>query len=529
MSSLTELHGFDQLKQHYEKNKTKPWKEWLKVKSVFPRPGKQGLVGIMTDKDDEKKSYVFKVSQYINYLTEHELTVMNALNSLANFCPHFCKAFGSILCDVDATQRKEGNPFEGDPKRPVEKEVLLMEYLKNTHKFYNYIRSNKVSEKILYSTVKQVLLAVSLAQKKTGFCHYDLHSNNIMMRKCDKNLVFLYVMDDENQFCIPTHGAYPVVIDFGFSFVGNMDGGPLWPTLGHTEVGFMSDRCDPLADSKLFLVTVSGEIHERKRSKYSRKLRNITKNIFQKLKIDWNSGWDTEVKKSATDYVLDIFQKHSHASPLFSDYDHYCIDILQTLIILPLEKQPVKNFELSFMAFLSEFCKIEKEIGTSFYSLYMLKGIVDAVREVRVDYMNKQSRTHAVEYVQRAVHERLDSILKYCRPKGVHFEKLVCSLLCLARGMEGVLYEVMQAQMSKKDKQYTKVPLKTPEEMCAVIDLNIPDKYVFNNESIIMVIDGVKEQCEMLETTEEQRNALNEVASISWGPELHKIYTEKKK
>lgn len=527
MSSLTELHGFDQQKQYFEQNKNKPWKEWLEIKSVFPRPGKQGIVGLMSSKNNSDQNFVFKISQYINYLTQHELAVMNSLNTLSNFCPHFCKAFGSILCDVDATQKKD-NPFEGTPKRPIEKEVLLMEYLKNTYKFYSYIKSPKISEDILYSTIKQVLLAVSIARKQTSFCHYDLHSNNIMMRKCDRNLVFMYVIDENNQFCIPTHGAYPIIIDFGFSFVGDMNGGPLWPTLGHTEVGFMSDRCDPIADPKLFLVTVSGEIHEKRNTKYSKKLRNITKNIFSKLKIDWDSGWDTNVKKSATDYVLDIFKKHSKISPLFRKYDHYCIDILQTLVILPLEKQPIKNFELSFLAFINEFSKIEQEIGTPFYSLYILKGIVDAAREVRVDYGNKQSRTHALAYFRSAVYERLNSVLQYCKPKNVHYEKLLCSLLCLAKGMEGILYEVMQTQMSKKDEQYSKIPLKTTEEICAVIDLNIPDKYIFYEDTVVMVIDAVKNKCSMLETTEEQRTILNEVASVSWGPELYKVYNTKK-
>ena len=42
----------------------------------------------------------------------------------------------------------------------INKEVLLTEYLEKSSKFCNYIRAvDKIKEDILYSTVKQVLLA----------------------------------------------------------------------------------------------------------------------------------------------------------------------------------------------------------------------------------------------------------------------------------------------------------------------------------------------------------------------------------
>jgi hypothetical protein len=282
---------FNQLVTLYENNKDKIWQDWLKVRTIFSKPGKQGLVGVM---ESGSHTLVFKISQYINYLIQHELTVMKSLNSIYDYCPHFCRVIGGIICNVDPyTDRKE-NPFIITCKYPIEKEVLLMEYIDNSYKFYNYIKSPKIPESSLYSTVKQTLLAVSIAQKKRRFCHYDLHSANIMIKKCNKDLVFLYVLDSENQFYVATNGLRPVIIDFGFSYVGNMDNGPVWPSLGHTMVGFTSDRYDPIADPKLFLVTVSGEIDEERHSKRSKKLLNITKNLFFNLNIDWISGWDLQ-------------------------------------------------------------------------------------------------------------------------------------------------------------------------------------------------------------------------------------------
>ena len=220
MSSLNEESGFNRLVAYYQKNKDRPWTEWLEVKKIFPHLGKQGLVGIMVAKEDESLLYVFKISQYINYLVQHELTVMNSLNEIADYCPNFCRSIGAVIGHVDPNKRKDGNPFECESKYKIEKEILLTEYLDKSYKFYNYIFSDKISEDILYSTIKQVLLGIAIAQNQKMFTHYDLHSNNIMMKKCSRDLVFLYVLDENNQFCVPTRGCYPVVIDFGFSYVG---------------------------------------------------------------------------------------------------------------------------------------------------------------------------------------------------------------------------------------------------------------------------------------------------------------------
>jgi hypothetical protein len=69
--SLNEKSGFNKLLAYYNSNKHKDWKEWLIIQKIFPRPGKQGLVGLMSAKDDPTLVFVFKISQYINHLVQH--------------------------------------------------------------------------------------------------------------------------------------------------------------------------------------------------------------------------------------------------------------------------------------------------------------------------------------------------------------------------------------------------------------------------------------------------------------------------
>jgi hypothetical protein len=528
MSILADVNGYSELVSYYEANKSKNWNEWLSFDTVFDKPGKQGLVGLLDlkNKEGKKRKYVFKISQYINYLIHHESIVMKGLNELAPYCPHFCKSVGNIICKVDPRSRKEGNPFNIDAKYPIQKEALLCEFIDKSCKFYNYIRAvDRITEDVLYSAMKQVLMAISIAQRKKRFTHYDLHSFNIMMRKCNKDVVFLYVLDEENQFAIPTYGHYPVIIDFGFSYISDMDDGPLWTSLAHTDVGFMSDRFDWVADPKLFLVTVSGEIKEKRNSKRAHRLRRVVRNLFHPLDIDWDSGWDEGEEQGAADYITEMLSDYNPGSLLFDDYEHYCVDLVQSMIILPLEEQDYSEIHKSYVVFVKEWTKIENQISSPFYNLYILKGIVDAARHVRAGYMRQNTRLDAIRNFRHQVHDRIAEVANFCKLENLHFERMLCSLLIFSRCIEGVLYDVITARMAEKEYDYSKLPLQSTEQIYASIEVNIPDKYVYNENTTVFVFDTVKQNTGMLKLTPEQTEIINEITPICRGTSLYDIYT----
>lgn len=527
--SLNEESGYKNLTQHFQENQSASFDDWLEVVKIFPRPGKQGLVGLVKSKKNGML-FVFKISQHLNYLVQQELTIMKYLNQLSDFCPHFCRGIGGIIASIDPSKRKQGNPFKITSKS-IQKEVLLMEYIKNSSKLYNYIKTEHIADNNIYSAIKQVLLAVGIAQRKNKFSHYDLHSNNVMMKKCNKDLVFLYVFDDQNQFCIPTYGTYAIVIDFGFSYAQidaeTPEARPLWTSLAHTKVGFMSDRFDFVADPKLFLVSVSKELTDLRKSKYAKKLRNITKNLFSPLNISWTCGWDKSEKDSAINSVLEKMEKYNKVSELFKKYDYFCVELFESLIILPLEKPEnpfdETSFKTSFCAFIDEFIKIENMVGTHFHCIYILKGIVDIARDVYEDYSRKNTRSHALNYFRQNFHTLIDSVCKFCNPK-IHYEKLLCSLYCLVKNMENILYSRISEQMMRKEQDYKKLIFKSPEEICAIIDLSIPSKYDFNENTEIIVIDVQNEQSFAMKLTKEQNDHVNEFDYAYRGNILYKIF-----
>lgn len=523
-SPLNEITGFNMLIELYEKNKNQIYTEWLDYKKTFPRPGKQGIVGILKTKDTNTE-LVYKISQYINYLVQHEYTVMNGLNDLSIYCPHFCKSIGVTVCNIDS-RYKNGieNPFIINTKYPIEKEILLMENIAHSCKFYNYIRSSKVKEDILYPIIKQVLMGISIAQMKKKFTHYDLHSLNVMIKKCDPDVVFLYILDSETQIVVPTRGQYPVIIDFGFSYINDMEDGPLWPSMGHTDVGFMSDRFDWVADPKLFLVTVSAEIKHIRKSNTSKKFRNLVKKIFSPLSIDWYSGWDTHKKKAAMDYVSNYLYAYKNTkSKVFDKYEPYCLDLIQSLIILPLEYQSYDDIFISYEAFVKEFIKIEEFIGNIYSNLYILKGIVDFAREVQHDYLNDEKRNDAIGYFRRCLHERINKVTSFCSPKNIHYEIMLCSLLEFSRKMEGFLYNIIKNTMNTKNKEYNKLKYKSVQQIYKVIEDTIPEEYVYNDNTKLFVFDTVKQKTLVIKIPQQKIQHINSITNTEKGRFLYNI------
>lgn len=523
MESLLGVLHTEKLIQYVETNEN--FDQNFQTSSKFKRTGKQGIVGVLKLQEDD--SCVYKISKHMNYLIDHEYLVMSGLNDLKKYCPHFCKVYGKVQTQIDPNYKRIDNPFEINSKHPVTQDVLLMEYIPKK-KLYNLFKS-RVSDDIIYSQIKQVLMAISIAQRKKEFVHYDLHSQNIIVKDCDRDDVFLYVLDEHNQFCIPTYGHYPVIIDFGYSYIGDMKGYPCFPTTAHTDVGFMSCLFDAYADPKLFLVTISDELEQKRPSKNSHILRNITKNIFKPLEIDWESGWDNVDQLSAADCVSQAIENDNDVnSKIFEKYNHFCIDILHSLITLPLKRKSHKNLHRAYKTIIREFSKIEKEIGSNFYNLYLFKVIVDCIRKIRKKYENKETQKEALKEFKTTLFEKMREVANFCNPKKIHYERLLVSILVFATNMEGILYQIISARMVEKNEEYDKMQLKSIEQMFGVIEVNIPDNYVFNENTKIHVFDCINEKYERITLlTNKYNEYLTNIHPMLRGSALYDIYTGK--
>ena len=522
-----DISNYTKLAELYEANKDKPWTEWLEYKTLFGKPGKQGIAGVLSVKGTDM-TVAFKLSQQIDNLMEHEFTVMNCLNDMSSFCPHFCKSIGLLPCERNPRTTTNGNPFrkQADVTYMIPDKMLIAENIHNSYKMSTYIKNRQTNEDVIYSTIKQVLLATSMAQKKKQLSHYDLHSGNIMLRKCNKDVVFLYVLDDKNQIAVPTLGHFPVIIDYGFSYAADMEDRPLLPSMGHTQYGYTSDRYDANVDCRIFLTTVSDEVRDERVSSNSKKLRKIVKKAFASLPIDMDSGWfeTDEDEGPVVDLVTDVTAKYSSKSIIFTEYENFCVDILQAMIILPLEPQDVGNPKRSFRSFLVEWMKIENMIANVYYNLFILREIVEAARYVRPTYMNEKTSYDAVNKFKDMVQEALDKVAAFCNPKDLNYEKMLCSLYVFTTDMEGIFHSELKDITTHRNEMYESLPLKTPESFYAAIDTHIPTEYTYSDKTNVVVLDAIEEKTTVFSLLPEDVDLINRSHQFVKGSVLYNIY-----
>jgi hypothetical protein len=466
--------------------------DFLDFHSSFPKSGKQGILGLLSNTENGRK-YVYKISQYLNFVVEQEHTVMEGLNGLRDFCPHFCKTLGRFKTNVSDSYRNTDNPFDIE-KDSVLTSVLLMENIEGGRKLYRYIKNNSITPEICMSIVKQVLIADIIAGELTKFSHYDLHSNNVLVKKCPVNSVFFYILDENRTYLVPTYGYYPIIIDFGFSYNKNCDSKPLYGALAHTDIGFMPSVYDQHSDPKLFLTSVSNEMKKYKKSDVSNNFRDLITNIYKNCNVDLECGWDDREGTSISDSLLKRMSGQFKRSKFFKNQGHHIVDILQTLVDLPLTHRNTKdNIDDLAGILVTEFYKIEREIGNDFYNMYILKNIVENCVKYRMSYLNKDTRDAAVLSFRQDTLKVIDSLVNFCNPK-VNWEKLLCCLLCLSKCIENLCYEKLKKLMSTKKSDYNKMLLKNTSEIYEAIEANIPSHFFFDENTVVYVWNCVEQR-----------------------------------
>ena len=97
------------------------------------------------------------------------------------------------------------------PKFPVQ--IICMEQCENT--FDDLILNEELSEMEWYSAFMQIIMILITYQKMFAFTHNDLHTNNVMYNKTEKE--FIYYCYKKKYYKVPTFGRIFKIIDFGRS------------------------------------------------------------------------------------------------------------------------------------------------------------------------------------------------------------------------------------------------------------------------------------------------------------------------
>lgn len=515
--SLYDL-SFKQFEAYFQCNASRPWHEWLIEPTLAAKQkgqplakdnappmttGKQGYVGILQHPHNKALTCVYKVSRTDDNLVQHEYNILKALEPLALYCPHVHRVYGVIQFECNV-HFEHDSPLECSPRsKTITRPMLLMQHVSHKHNLHQIIEDLQVKDDVVVHALKQVFLALHLAQA-FHFTHYDLHTENILMRPCNPNMQLLYVLDAHTAFLVPTCGYIVNLIDFGFAYC-KQPHNTLTCTLVHTQQGFTSDRFDACSDLKLFFVSTTHDVQrEDHRRKMGEKLGNITRNVFGGMNLNWSSGWDNSKTVNPVQLVHELVKDYVRSSALFSKSDLW-FDTVQQLIELPLRPLPYHDLERSCRGFVEEFSKFEERIASKTLLNCVLRIFVKHVRTYRDAYVKEgEEAVWATLEIKKHFLEEYTELVHYHVPS-LDYDKMICSLLLMTHCIEGLYHDMMEKRHAEKERQNAIMRCRTPLDFYHLVDHNFtPTTHKpWSPKTQILVIDHPRRKNQTIQLTKE--------------------------
>ena len=138
------------------------------------------------------------------------LVGIECINNLRYTVPTFAYTLGGFRC----SQLKKDKPI-CTSKKGITTFVVYESIPGET--VYDALKSGKMDFKEWIRLFVQMLISLEIAQRDCSFTHYDLHTNNVMIRPVD-NIRYSAVLDDLIYEIGPAD-TIPVIIDYGLSSV----------------------------------------------------------------------------------------------------------------------------------------------------------------------------------------------------------------------------------------------------------------------------------------------------------------------
>lgn len=370
-------------------------------------PGKQGVTGSCLLKGEDT---VFKFSDQLLHTGTHEYRVGRSLRPIANRTPWFvnvikleCIPYDPGFISHELSKRLEEevvkNDFEEDPvvtdmeKKHMRIDTCFFENVVDSYSLLEVIESKNVPDFVVTSIVRQIMYAIKSAHEKTGFTHYDMHSENVLVQSCSNRL---WIVDRYNKKILPTWGFVPRIIDFGFSATNDTVEGPVTASFGFMDYGIVSHECNDTADLRLFFTSLEYDLLKNRRdAPITRLIQTTNARTFDLMDIDKTTGWYRQRKGTASDFIMESVESFSdeeetNMSTIILSNLQIVLSLIEILIIPPLytsTKQPsqLKNTILRATKKLATcFKPIDDDCVSNVEGIYIFRIMCRAAEEVIV-------------------------------------------------------------------------------------------------------------------------------------------------
>jgi hypothetical protein len=501
---------------------------------------------------DEKSNddlIIYKIGTETPFLCRHEHDVSISLHKLSTYLPNFMRPF-DLIRNARADPRQK-NPFVSYIQTDCKKRSRHMEGIKRVRPktfsdmaLFEYIDSNMTLAQLLTFNVKgrrrtrvtsqddlekikasqsniinsllnQLMIATIIAQQKLLFIHNDLHFDNVLVSKCFERTFMLYVFDinkkgalrrhenieenGENVVCyalLPTFGYYPTIIDYGFSFSKDLIGGPLLTGIHHNNKGYMNHQYDEFTDFKTMLVRLAYSEYQFGLNDKDDFQNIVRKELLNRLPIDRQTGWDDTKDISVSKQLvrrirlfIDDYLKNLNRESFFQKYEYELVDMICSLIILPLRKKNSDTLIDSLHKFFGEWFKIERWIGTPHMKIFVFKSIVDKIRE---DLLTNKTEYNMVDF-QKTIYKIMNEVGDNIILSHLDYELFYKSIISLSDCFEDIMFKANQKCVKRKEKEYSRLRMKTSLDMYQLVEPFISVDYEIKYGDYFVVLNAINE------------------------------------
>lgn len=487
--------------------------------------GAFGIVG-MTRMDG--KDVVYKLSDTMTFSMAHEYQILKILQEKFPHLPHFARPVKLETRKINPRYAVE-DPFAIDGlDKVIETEVLFVEFVsyergKNLS-LYNLIHDTNTPTIVLTTILLQVLCALDIAQT-VGFAHFDLHPNNVLLKKTSPDAVHVYQLSDGSTVCVPTMGFLPVIIDFGPSqIMGMRDDSPFHLDLEYTNLGYLHRLYHPLTDARRLLIHASGMIEEcRNRQTEPVYLRNIVMNVFSKSQPDMFVGHDFPREECVQEELEEIFTDLAVSkSSVFVVSPSEAMCVLRGVCSHKwnvYQGTTVERFRKAVQVIYAEFGKIEEQIHDPFWAMYVLRQMVKVFCGLK-----SEARENAPYRFEQDVFTEIYKIAKYVKLSHVNFPLLYFALVSFQEHTETSMCNRLEYEVQETTKFYDKIPVQELSQLCEVIQINFETLYEFSRKSVVYFFSQTEASISKLDLMDEYLiGRLNDTEELFWGVALRKL------
>lgn len=392
--------------------------------------------------------FVFKVPLEVSGLVDHEYVVSKDLERLSGCLPNFNRVLAikrDIKCSL-RDEKSEGVYFNPFNCTSILRDVSILEYIPSKTTLLQFVKKKQFGSQTR-SLLHQLVLAIFIAQQEVKFSHYDLHLENVLIRKCVTRTFFLYKFEFEGvqmKRLLFSEGFFPVLFDYGFAFSEGLNYQSFKNSFYYSNKGYTPFIFDDTVDFRTLMVRLN-----RVRG-CPRDLQTYVEDTFLRgiIKIDKETGWinskTDSIGRTVSNKLLKYFPE-ARCRGFLNKYLDEIVDLFGTLIKLPIDTRygDSPNMQEIVDNFVDEFAKIETWFTSSDDKLNVLRKIINLVDRL-ISQIPEGEKTISKKKFKLEMFQIFDSFGDFVDVQDLNYEKFLLSLVELSNYIENVVWTEYQ-------------------------------------------------------------------------------------